>query len=107
MIIVIKEGYGEYDDYYETIVAILEIDTNKLEVELTNEHKLFQIKLMEENEIPIYSDKYGSQPHAIKGRVKAAVKKLHRKLLKDNDFLTWVKTAYPYKQIDNFIEINN
>ena len=107
MIIVIKEGYGDYEDYYETIRAILDVDTDKKEQELGAEHKAFLCQLMEQNNVPIYEDKYGKQPHAIAGKQKLAVKKLHRKLLAENNFLSWIKTVYTYKQIDNFIEMNN
>ena len=107
MIIVIKEGYGDYEDYYETIRAILDVDTDKKEQELGTEHKAFVVALMLENNIPIYTDKYGYQPHALLGKPKLPVKKLHRKLLTENNFLSWIKNAYPYKEIDNFIEMNN
>lgn len=100
MLFILKEGYGEYEDYYEHVVAVLDVDTEKTMDVLNKEHQKFLIQLMAENNLSIHPD----QPWALKGRTKAAERKLHRQLLNNNDFLTWIKATYPYTEITNFVE---
>lgn len=102
MLIILKEGDGDYEDYREYVIAVLDVETDKTIDVLNKEHQDFLIKLMTDNEIPIYP----GQPWALTGRPKAGVKKLHRKLLNENDFLVWVKATYPFTEITNFVEHN-
>lgn len=102
MLILIKKGYGEYDDYYENVVAVLDVNTTKTIDILTNEHQAYLIKLMADNNIPIAPN----QPWALPGRPKSEIRKLYKKLWSDNDFLAWIKATYPVIEITNFAEHN-
>lgn len=100
MLFLLKEGYGDYEDYYEHVVAVLDVDTEKTIDVLNKEHQDFLIQLMADNNIPIHP----GQPWALKGRTKAGVRKLHKQLRDANDFLIWLKATYPYTEITNFVE---
>lgn len=100
MLIILKEGDGDYEDYREYVIAVLDVETDKTIDVLNKEHQEFLIQLMTEHNIPIYPN----QPWALKGVVKKAIKTEHRRLYDQNDFLNWIKNAYPYKQITNFVE---
>lgn len=99
MIIVIKSSHGEYEDYMETIEEILNVDTNKSSLELETEHRNFQIKVLNDNGITTYPNQPWAQVKPVKKKA------LHRKLLKDNDFLSWIKSTYTCESIGDFIEM--
>jgi hypothetical protein len=103
MIIVIKSSEGEYDDYREIIEEILNVDTTKSSTELETEHRAYQTKIINDNGINVIP----GQPWALANPKKSTKKMrtLHNKLLKENNFLLWIKSTYTCESIGDFIEM--
>ena len=102
MIIVIKDFEGDYEDCREKIIEILNI--NKTSKELEDEHKEFLFNILTENGINVRKE----QPYIlIKPFSKKGInnKRFQEKLLKEHNFLNWLKNTYICKSVENYIEM--
>jgi len=95
MILLIEVDNGEqYEDFHSWIELIYDVNTSKTSAELQNEWKKEVVKKMEEASIEI-------NPHwlNIMETSKVKNKKLHKKILKENNFCSWIEKTYEVKEI--------
>ena|ERR1017187_666332 len=95
MILIIKNDNGEqWEDYHSWNEIVFDIDTVLTGEELKKEYNEHMVKLMAENRItvnPAYLN--------IMMESKIKNKKLHAKILKEWDFVTWLKSTYTVTEL--------
>jgi hypothetical protein len=111
MILIIKEGNGDYaEDYYESIVEVYQINKKGLTGQMIEDaynKKLVQLAL--NIGVAIHPTSPGMilhESHQPNGKYPGKdLQKQHRQILRENTFSDFVKQNYKAKQITDFYDV--
>lgn len=110
MILIIKHGQGEYEDYYETITHVFQINKKGLTGEdVQKAYGEHMVKLMMEHGIAVHprqADLILHKMHQPNGKdPNKEQKKIHKKILKENQFVDFVIKNYKAKQLNEVYDV--
>ena len=111
MILVVKQGNGEqWEDYHEYIAGVYQINRKNLTSEMIDkEHKAIITKLCEAIGLvvnPHWPEVIMDKSLQPEGKTPSKeLKKQHKQIIKDNNLVSFIKTTYNAKQLDNVEDI--